>query len=561
MHSPARAIAWELWRRHRRGLAAYLAYVLTAAAVWHVVRAEDVARSIGQTFFAEAMACGELGVVELTVAIGNLSALPAIMGLVYLFAVFGYGFQADLAMKDSNYPRRMFVLPVPTRTLVVWPMLYGAVALALAWVGLAAGILWPCDLAVPLGVPALEAAALLAWIQAISWSPFGAYGVKVAAMVAVATALAAVPLVGILELGAPHALVAAGLAASLPAAYGVAAVGVARARRGDAPDWSRWSDWLRERISRLPRRRRPFASAASAQVWFEWRRHGINLPLMVALFMPWFLPILAVAEKDAVLVLIISMIALPPFLAMFAASTVSKTNPWVKDYYGVTPFTAVRPMTCGGLVAAKLTMAALSTLAAWAVILAAVALALAIPGCWAAVAAACAAGAQQLGPFRFSAVLLMIAAGLVLFTWKNLVENVFLGLTGRAWVINGGVAVGSGLFGVLGLFGAWLYYHPAYWDLFFAALPWLLAGAVALKLLAAGWACRAACRSGLVAAPTLARLLALWLLAVVGLTGLLCWLLPAGAVAVHAVALGVVLFVPLARLSAAPLALAWNRHR
>ena len=42
---------------------------------------------------------------------------------------------------------------------------------------------------------------------------------------------------------------------------------------------------------------------------------------------------------------------------------------------------------------------------------------------------------------------------------------------------------------------------------------------------------------------------------------MLAWLVPSGVVPLYGLALGVVLFLPLARLLAAPLALAWNRHR
>ena len=55
-------------------------------------------------------------------------------------------------------------------------------------------------------------------------------------------------------------------------------------------------------------------------------------------------------------------------------------------------------------------------------------------------------------------------------------------------------------------------------------------------------------------------LLGLWLVVAGGLVVLLSWLVP-GDISVYAIALGVVLFLPLARLAAAPLALAWNRHR
>jgi hypothetical protein len=57
------------------------------------------------------------------------------------------------------------------------------------------------------------------------------------------------------------------------------------------------------------------------------------------------------------------------------------------------------------------------------------------------------------------------------------------------------------------------------------------------------------------------RLLGLWLGAALGLVAVLVWLIPSNYLPLYSAALGVVLFLPLARLAAAPLALAWNRHR
>ena len=72
------------------------------------------------------------------------------------------------------------------------------------------------------------------------------------------------------------------IAAFLPLNYGIAVAGVGRARRGDVPEWYWWSRRIKDIGRWLPRRRRPFASAAWAQVWFEWRRHGSSLPFFTA---------------------------------------------------------------------------------------------------------------------------------------------------------------------------------------------------------------------------------------------------------------------------------------
>jgi len=52
-----------------------------------------------------------------------------------------------------------------------------------------------------------------------------------------------------------------------------------------------------------------------------------------------------------------------------------------------------------------------------------------------------------------------------------------------------------------------------------------------------------------------------WDVAVFALYGLLVWIVPLILIGSHILALVAILEVPLARLAAAPLALAWNRHR
>jgi hypothetical protein len=54
---------------------------------------------------------------------------------------------------------------------------------------------------------------------------------------------------------------------------------------------------------------------------------------------------------------------------------------------------------------------------------------------------------------------------------------------------------------------------------------------------------------------------AAWLVAVLALYGVLVWLADWPYVARYFLAMVAILAIPLARLAAAPLALAWNRHR
>ena len=90
---------------------------------------------------------------------------------------------------------------------------------------------------------------------------------------------------------------------------------------------------------------------------------------------------------------------------------------------------------------------------------------------------------------------------------------------------------------------------------------WLLGLLVACRMLMAAWLLRQMLRRGLSNAATLWRWLASWLLIAAVLFGLLAFAVPADLVPVHYLLLGVLIALPMVRLAATPLALAWNRHR
>jgi hypothetical protein len=93
------------------------------------------------------------------------------------------------------------------------------------------------------------------------------------------------------------------------------------------------------------------------------------------------------------------------------------------------------------------------------------------------------------------------------------------------------------------------------------AFPWILAVLVCLKLSAAAWIAMRLHHRRLLSDRTLVIGAAGWDVMVFTLYGLLTWIFPAMLIRHHVLALVAILAIPLARLSAAPLALAWNRHR
>src|SRR5436190_12472077 len=237
-------------------------------------------------------------------------------------------------------------------------MLYGTAAMAILWLAARLFAVWPSGVEIPLIWPALLAAALLAWTQALTWMPYGLPGMRLIIAVLCLAALDTVVLLAI-HFKAGEPTMVAILAPQVPLACLVARFAVARARRGDVPDWRGMFATVGNVADVLTRRRDHFPSPARAQVWFEWRRHGWSLPALVGLLLPFELALLWLAKDAPAFVFEILFLALitPPFMAAFTAWTVSQPNPQVRDFYGVPPFIATRAVTSAVLIAAKLKMA------------------------------------------------------------------------------------------------------------------------------------------------------------------------------------------------------------
>jgi hypothetical protein len=481
----------------------------------------------------------------------------------YMLAVFSYGLAGDLAARQSIYPARLFALPVTTRALAGWPMLYGTAVVASLWLGAALFARWPWGIHLPLIWPALLAAVFLAWTQALTWMPYGLPGLRAIVTVLWLTALDAVVLLAI-HYQAPERLMVAILAPQLPLAYLTARVAVARARRGDVPDW-------RPRLARLGQiadvsthRSRQFASPARAQGWLEWRRHGRSLPALVGMLLPVELALLFVVRHDPPALIfetLLLVLLTPPFMAGFAATTVSRANLHARDTYGVTPLVATRPMTSAGLIGAKLRMAIWSTLATWLLVLVAIPLGLTVSGTWPTVIDRVDRVASVFGAPRAIVILLLFFSALMVSTWKQLVQSLYIGLTGRAWIIRSSVLLALSLLIIIGPVAQWIIDSRGVQARLWHALPWILAALVGVKMSAAAWVAVRLYSSRLLSDRALVTGAAGWVVAVLALYGLLTWLFVTPLIARYLLGLVAILAIPLARLSAAPLALAWNRHR
>src|SRR5881396_3429376 len=544
MRSPALAIGWEFRRRHRWGLIAVAGYLFAVAAIRFLVLESGEPVPVDSGRFAA------------------IVSVPLTTTFVYLLAVFSFGFAGDLAARHSMYPARMFTLPVTNAALVGWPMLYGTVAMAILWLAARLLAVWPSGIAIPVIWPALLAAALLAWTQALTWMPYGLPGLRVIVAVLCLAALDSVVLLAI-HYNVREPMMVALLAPQIPLAYLVARFAVARARRGVVPDWRGMFARVGNSADVLTRRRDHFPSPARAQVWFEWRRHGRSLQALVGLLLPFELALLWLAKDAPAFVFEILFLALitPPFMAAFTAWTVSQPNPQVRDSYGVPPFIATRPLTSAELIAAKLKMAMWSTLAAWLVVLVAMPLALEWSGTWSVVTEHARRMDDAIGTPRAATVVLLILAGFIVATWKQLVQSLHIGLTGREWIVKGSVLLTLTFLILLGPIVEWIIDSPSVQRALWNGLPLILGILVGIKMSAAAWIATRLDRSRLLGDRALVLGAACWLVAVLALYGVLVWFFSTPFVAHYLLALIAILAVPLARISAAPLALAWNRHR
>ncbi len=543
MRSPAAALAWEFRQRHRWGLIALAGYLVLLATIKLIEPGWTVTMDSAERF----------GVVVM---------VPLTTTFLYVLTVFSFGLSGDVAGRPSMYPARLFTLPVSTAALAGWPMLYGAGVMAILWLAMRFLAVWPSGFDIPVIWPALTAVTLLAWTQALMWMPYGARGLRVILAVLWLSTIDAIVLLA-LRYHASEAVMIAIVAPLIPLAYVAARFAVARARRGDVPDWRGRSARLVRTADVPAKRRADFASPARAQAWFEWRRHGWTLPGWIAILLPFELALLRAAGSSEALVFLIllGVLITPPFMAAFTAAAVARSNPSVSGSYGLAPFVATRPLTSATLIGAKLKAMIWSTVASWALVLVAIPIGLRWSGTWPVFTEKMRQAAEFMGALRTVVLVLLILALCIAATWKQLVQALFIGLTGCERLIKGTVVLAVAGFSGLGPLGQWIYDNAGVQRVIWDALPLILAVLVGAKMFAATWVATRLWRSRVLSDRTLVAGAAGWCGAVLALYGVFAWFLSTPFFPRYVLMLLAILFVPLARLSAAPLALARNRHR
>lgn len=529
MRSPATAIAWDLYRRYRWGFWAVLAYLVSVSVIGPV-------EYIGAT----------------TDRMAWTLMVPLGLSYYFLLAVFSLGFAGDVAARGSMYPARVFTLPVSNSALAGWPMLFGAVTVIVLWQVTAWLLPWPKSAYIPKLWPAFFLAAILAWMQVLLWLPYPLKGLRIAAAVVWLTLFSLVGNLAIHFQPAEAPMVAL-FAPQLPLAFLVARYAVRRARCGDSPDW--------RGVFNLPGRTgsrgrpRHYSTAFQAQVAYEWGQYGWSLPLWVAILLPFALGLLFLVERpEFVLLLLLVALLLPPVMAAFVAASVQQTHASL----------VTRPMTSAALVGAKLTAAAASTLVTWLLVFIAVSAALVLSDTLAPVTAMAGWVSEAFGTVRGVVLPGLVLAGLMTATWKLLVQGLYIGLSGRAWMVRLYISLAlAALIAVVPLY-FWIRENVTFNELMYnSATPWRwgLGLLVGLKVSLASWAMLRLQRANLLDGRALLRIAVYWTVAVFALYGVFIWLLTWSQVPGDILLAIAILAIPLTRLMVAPVALDWNRHR
>jgi hypothetical protein len=478
---------------------------------------------------------------------------------LYLLSIFVYG-DTTPGGKAAGFPPRLFTLPMRTTLLVAWPMLWGMLAVSLLYVGLCGLILLPCGRIRTMDWwGALLFATGQACFQAVCWT---FVRTPLLRLVVAILGLPSVVMIGAFvwlkyDLTFTTTQFMLGMCAIILAAYAVAVAGVSRDRRGDRLRWAWLLRPLLAIVPRLPGRARTFTSPMAAQRWLEMRRHGWLLPAFVGFFLAMLFwgAALPLGPED-VAKFSVAIVSVPVILAFFVGFGMGKTSFWARDLQ-LSSFIATRPLSCTALANAKLQAAGLSAMASWALVLLLSPLWAVLSGKVEVVRALLAALFHDQPAWKLAVLAPVTLVGLVGLTWLQLVAGMFLSLTGRPWVVNAVVLLYAAVGTALVSLGIWTGIHAEFYDTLMIVLWWLAGTLGLLKVSAAVCTWKwAEGRND----QTLTRLM-LWL----AITA--CLLVPLYAVvrehpmSLHLVALFGLLALPLARLTAVPTAVAWNRHR
>jgi hypothetical protein len=548
MFSTTGTLLWEMWRRGRRF-------------AWLTLGSVSFCALLNLT--APQRFCA-------SEPIQGLFSFLMVWSFLFLFVFFNYT-EINSTREWNGFPYRLFTLPVRTWQLVALPMLSGVVATELvyvAWIKL----VWTHG---TIPNPAWFAAVLGAYMvffQTALWSLAGFRIIRLLVLCVGGTSSIAVACLPLFYKIIPSPWLSENrllpiLAGSALLAFLLALSVVARQRSGGGRRQS-WLKALTDPISdALPRRTKDFASPSAAQFWFEWRRAGWLLPACVAFVLVFFIaPIVWFNRGDpAYMNYMFGRILVMPIVLAFAIGKGFVRPEFWSTNLSLPSFLAIRPLPTGDFVVCKMKVAAWSATITWLLVLGFIAVWISVVG-----------NITKLNemfyflrmtcPHSWLAIIVLLIAGLMIFTWRCMVGSLWVGLSGNPLHYGGSIwlqVIAAVLLSIA--CGIWadtidsqIKNHPeVVKSVAISVIGWTLAVLVILKLWFAvfSWSKITTRRSR--------QYLLIWssvTLCFVAL-GILSTPWADTYRFEHLFVLAALLLMPFARLGLAPLSLARNRHR
>jgi hypothetical protein len=548
MRSAVVVLAWEFWAANRRGWLIVLSTIVGCALLYRIL-AEPLQQSEGLRFFC---------------------CLPMVMSLILVGAFCNF---TDRERRDgiAGFPRRLFVLPLKTRFLVTLPMLFGLLSVVTIYIAWATLVLRPLDIDIWVRWPATLLAAWVIFYQAIIWCLCGFRITRIVALSLVATTVVGIGFLPMLfsktNFWSSEAVLTVAVAIAAAVVYAAAIVTVGVQRRGGGRGWSLALSFVDRLIATLPLRRHALKSPEAALFWIEWRRSGLVLPASVLLTTTLLLSVTVLFTDGGAKATIWAetwLGLMPILLSVPIGMGLGKPDFWSLDL-SLPTFVAARPVSGGQLLAAKMKAAAVSTIVAWAALMIIAPLSIYLyldiehwRDAWEMFGIIYSPLSQWVLP------ILSLVMGLLL-TWSLLIGNIWLGYSGRPAFYYSFVAVGMAGLLVTIVFLVWWVDSPRSRDNLIVNLlpwlPWLLSAALSAKVWAAAGCARQLRRRRLISSRHIAVFFCVWLAATS------CLLFHAWQMSPRIEWLRIIFvlmalcMIPVARIAATPLTIAWNRHR
>ena len=315
------------------------------------------------------------------------------------------------------------------------------------------------------------------------------------------------------------------------------------------------------------RPQRAFASPERALFSMEWRRNGLILPAATVFCLLLILgPISWINGHDATVTswTVLWLFLLPMLLAALIGKGIAKPDLWSLEL-AMPPFAAVRPVTPGQIISAKLKSAACSTLLTWAILLLVVPIWISVTGNLHDLNDIARFLLQIYTRRSLNTINILLILTAMLLTWSFMVNTIWLGQCGRADLFYSPVGASLILFLTIAITvgcsaddvdaRAWFLVKIVPW------MSWVLASLFTLKMWATVWVLGRTYRRNLVTGRAIVVYICFWL-AATGMLIVLAWLLSSQVVWLRdLLMLSALLRCFPSRIGAAPLALARNRHR